>query len=131
MVTTSRFYVAGPGLSVVSCHYCPAYFVLTCCKFISGDGLELFRGVHDLKVILPICEACRFELPGVTHERRQDAVRADHGVRTMEDVWTDHRAASRRRRGADPGLRRGVSHHGLRAAHLARVAARHQIGRAH
>src|ERR1017187_1747355 len=100
--------------------------MLTSRKFISGYGLESFRGVHDLKVVLPICDACRFELPGVTHERRQDAVRASHGVRAMEDLWAHHRAASRRRPGANPELRRGVSHHGLRAAHLARVAARYR-----
>lgn len=37
-------------------------------------------GVHDLNFDQPICDACGFDRPGVTHERGQDAVRAGNGV---------------------------------------------------
>lgn len=62
----------------------------------------------------------------MTHERRQDAVRAGNGVRAMEDVRTHRRAAQGRRRRAYSVLRRLVPSHGLRATHVARVAARHR-----
>ena len=42
-------------------------------------------GVHDLNFGLPVCDAHGFERPAVTHECRQDAVRAGDGVRAVED----------------------------------------------
>ena len=54
-------------------------------------GFKGFMGVHDLNFNLHICDALGFELPGVTYERGQDTVCAGHGVRAMEDVWSDHR----------------------------------------
>ena len=83
-------------------------------------------GVHDLNFGLPICDARGFERPGVTHERGQDAVRTGDGVRAVEDLRSNRRAAQRRRGCAHAGLRRLVSRDGVRAAHLARVAARHR-----
>lgn len=54
-------------------------------------------GVHDLNFGLPVCDAHGFERPGVMYERGQDAVRASDGVRAVEDLRSNRRAAQRRR----------------------------------
>ena len=66
-------------------------------------------GVHDLNFGLPVCDPLGFEQPGVMHERGQDAVRAGHGVRAVEDVRARRRATQGRCRCAHAGLRRPVS----------------------
>ena len=83
-------------------------------------------GVHDLNFGLAVCDARGFERPGVTHERGQDAVRAGDGVRAVEDLRSNRRTAQGRCGRAHAGLRRFVSRDGLRADHMARVAARHR-----
>lgn len=92
----------------------------------ADTGFEGFTGVPDLNSGWVICDACGFGKPGVTHERGQDAVCASDGVCAVEDVWAHHRAAQGRCRRAHIELRRSVSRHGLRATHLARVAARYR-----
>jgi len=96
------------------------------CEASIDAGFKRFMGVHDLNSERPICEAHGFDRPGVTHERGQDAVCAGDGVRALEDLRSHHRAAQRRCGRAHAGLRRLVSRHDLRAAHVARVAARHR-----
>ena len=83
-------------------------------------------GVHDLNFGLPICDARGFERPGVTHERGQDAFRAGDGVRAVEDLRSNCRAAQGRRGRTHAGLCRLVSRDGLRPAHMARVPSRHR-----
>jgi len=95
-------------------------------KANADAGFESFMGVHDLNFGLPVCDACGFDRPGVTHECWQDAVRTSHGVRAVEDLRTHHRSAPGRCGCAHVGLRRSLSHHGLCSAHVARVAARHR-----
>lgn len=73
-----------------------------------------------------ICDARRFERPGVTHEYRQDAFCASDGACPMEDVRTHHRTPQRRCRGAYLELCRCVSRDGLRAVDVARIPARHR-----
>ena len=83
-------------------------------------------GVHDLNCGWRVCDARGLDRPGVTHERWKDAVRAGHGVCAVEVLRAHHRAAQGRCGCAHAGLRGSVSPHGLRADHLARVAARHR-----
>jgi hypothetical protein len=56
---------------------------------VSGD----FPGVHDLKSVPLFCDALGLVKPEGTHERWQDAVRPDHGVRSMENIRTDYRSS--------------------------------------
>ena len=83
-------------------------------------------GVHDLNVDFPVCDARGFERPGVMHERWQDAFRASNGVRAVEDLRSNRRSAQGRCGRAHAELRRLVSRDGLRATHVARVAARYR-----
>lgn len=83
-------------------------------------------GVHDLKLEFNICDPFGFKQLGVTDERGQNVVCASHGVCALEELWTHHRAASRRRRRAYLGMRGSVSRFGFCATDVARVAARHR-----
>jgi len=95
-------------------------------KASADAGFRRFMGVHDLNLRLLVCDARGFERPGVRHERGQGAVCAGNGVRSVEDLRTNHRATQGRCWRSHPGLRGLVSRHGLRAAHMARVASRHR-----
>ena len=87
-------------------HWCPVYFGGACREANADAGLMSFWGVHDLNFGLPVCDAHGFKRPGVTHERGQDAVRAGHGVRAVEDLRANHRATQGRCRRSHAGLRR-------------------------
>src|SRR6187399_666130 len=95
-------------------------------KASADAGFRRFMGVHDLNLRLLVCDARGFERPGVRHERGQGAVCAGNGVRSVKDLRTNHRATQGRCWRSLPGLRGLVSRHGLRAAHMARVASRHR-----
>lgn len=95
-------------------------------KACTGRGFKGFMGVYDLNCERPICDALGSDRPEVTHERRQDAVRAGDGIRAVEDRWTHRRPASGRCGRAHIGLCRCLPHHGFCATHVARVAARHR-----
>ena len=97
-----------------------------CWKVGFDAGMERFLGVHDLNCGVLVCGAFGSDGYGGAYERRQDIVRASHGVRAVEGFRTHRRAAPRRCRGPHSGLRRFVSHPGFRPAHMARVAARYR-----
>ena len=75
-----------------------------CAFTCTPDSMELCLSadVPDLNS----CDARGFEQPGVTHERGQDAVRAGHGVRAVEDLRAHHRSARGRCGRSHAGLRR-------------------------
>ena len=63
----------------------------------------------------------------ISYECRQDLVRADHGVRSMDKLFSHSGALWRRLGRAAPDLRGVVSRHGFCPTDLAREPARHRI----
>src|SRR5574340_369078 len=95
---------------------------------IGGDYKAIYFGA-DLKSVYPHSGSSNFQRLislEMNYELGQDAVRANYGVRAVDQFCAHCGAAWRRFQSAESELHRAIPRHGLRSVDLPRESARHR-----